>query len=56
MKCSSMKTIKVAFPLPHPAGNFYDLLLCVGWFVCFSYEPYFSEIKQLVCGMREARV
>ena len=27
MKCSSVKTIKVAFPQPHPAGNFYDLLL-----------------------------
>ena len=28
MKCSSMKTIKVVFRRPHPAGNFYDFLLC----------------------------
>ena len=27
MKCSSMKTIKVAFRRPHPVGNFHDLLL-----------------------------
>ena len=96
MKCSSMKTIKVAFPRPHPLGTllfvigppslggeslkyrarvtiinvnrsnysyyfllsfqFSCLLLCVGWFVCFSYETYFSQIKQLVCGMWEAWV
>ena len=27
MKCSSIKTIKVAFRRPHPVGNFHDLLL-----------------------------
>ena len=80
-----MKTIKVAFPRPHPAGtllfvigppslggkslkyrarvtiinrsnysyhfyyhfNFPCLFLCVGWYVCYSYESYFSQIKQL---------
>ena len=36
--------------------NFPRLFLCVVWFVCFSYEPYFSQIKQLVCGTWEARL
>ena len=30
-------------------------ILCVVWLVCFSYKPYFSQIKQLVCGMWESR-
>ena len=36
--------------------NFPRLFLCLVWFVCFSYEPYFSQIKQLVCGTWEARL
>ena len=30
-------------------------ILCVVWLVCFSYKPYFSQLKQVVCGMWESR-
>ena len=36
--------------------HFPCLFLCVCWFVSYSYESYFSQIKQLVCGIREAWV
>ena len=30
-------------------------ILCVVWLFCFSYKPYFSQVKQLACGMWESR-